>query len=80
MDSTKKVAKKLQGSAAETAALATNTGKEHRQVLMSVLTAGEGAGLESMFKGIQRLYADANVHPPEVVYVDRACCGPNYIG
>lgn len=80
VDSTKKVAKKLQGSAAETAAWATNVGNEHGQVLMSVLTAGEGAGLDSMFEGIQRRYEDANVNPPEVVYVDQDCCGPNFIG
>lgn len=51
VDSTKKVAKKLQGSAAETAAWATNVGNEHGQVLMSVLTAGEGAGLDSHVRG-----------------------------
>nr|XP_034304497.1 uncharacterized protein LOC105331633 [Crassostrea gigas] len=47
---------------------------------MSVLTAGEGAGLDSMFEGIQRRYSDANVNLPEVVYVDRDCCGSNFIG
>nr|XP_022334110.1 uncharacterized protein LOC111131067 [Crassostrea virginica]XP_022334111.1 uncharacterized protein LOC111131067 [Crassostrea virginica] len=25
-------------------------------------------------------YRDARVDPPEVLYVDRDCCGPNYVG
>ncbi|XP_028461389.1 uncharacterized protein LOC114573402 [Perca flavescens] len=42
MDSTKKVTKKLAGAAAGAAAWCTNVGNEHGQVLVSVLTAGEG--------------------------------------
>ncbi|XP_062605331.1 uncharacterized protein LOC134267127 [Saccostrea cucullata] len=80
IDSTKKVVRKLQGAASETAAWATNVGNEHGQVLISVITAGEGAGLDAMFEGIQRRYREASVNPPEVVYVDRDCCGPNYVG
>lgn len=52
VDSTKKVAKKLQGSAVETAAWATNVGNEHGQVLLSILTTGEGAGLDSMSNAV----------------------------
>ncbi|XP_061621265.1 uncharacterized protein LOC133473675 [Phyllopteryx taeniolatus] len=47
MDSTKKMAKKLAGAAAGTAAWVTNVGNEHGQVLMSVLTVAEGEGLSS---------------------------------
>jgi hypothetical protein len=47
---------------------------------MSVITAGEGAGLDAMFCGLQRRYLEARVNPPEVVYLDRDCCGPNYVG
>ena len=39
-------------AAAGTAALATNIGNEHGQILMSVLTAAEGAGLTDMAASI----------------------------
>ena len=42
MDSTKKVSKKLQGTAANTASWATNVGNERGEVLMSMLTESEG--------------------------------------
>ncbi|XP_053390675.1 uncharacterized protein LOC123560231 [Mercenaria mercenaria] len=52
VDSTKKVTKKLAGPSAGTAEWATNVGSEYRQVLISVLTAGEGRfGLHRMAKG-----------------------------
>ncbi|KAI9541365.1 hypothetical protein NQZ68_031021 [Dissostichus eleginoides] len=48
MDSTKKVTKKLAGTAFDTAAWVTNVGNEYGQVLISVLTCSEGAeGLSS---------------------------------
>ena len=53
---------------------------EYGQVLMTVVTAAEGAGLDAMFWGLQDRYRDARVDPPEVLYVDRDCCGPNYVG
>ena len=31
------------------------------------------------FAGQDR-FRDARVDPPEVLYVDRDCCGPNYVG
>ncbi|CAM4570339.1 unnamed protein product [Leuciscus chuanchicus] len=74
MDSTKKVTRKLAGAAAQTAAWATNVGNEHGQVLMSVLTDTEGAGLLSMAAGLMRWYRDAGVEPPQLLYVDRDCC------
>ncbi|XP_056127239.1 uncharacterized protein LOC130104727 [Rhinichthys klamathensis goyatoka] len=74
MDSTKKVTRKLSGAAAQTAAWATNVGNEHGQVLMSVLTDAEGAGLLPMAAGLMRRYRDAGVEPPQLLYVDRDCC------
>ena len=58
----------------------TNVGNENGQVLMSVVTAAEGAGLDAMFRGLQDRFRDARVDPPEVLYVDRDCCDPNYVG
>ncbi|KAG5282919.1 hypothetical protein AALO_G00036170 [Alosa alosa] len=74
MDSTKKVTRKLAGAAAGTAAWATNIGNEHGQVLMSVLTASEGARLLPMAAGIVQRYQDAGVEPPQVLYVNQDCC------
>ncbi|KAI4827569.1 hypothetical protein KUCAC02_030957 [Chaenocephalus aceratus] len=75
MDSTKKVARKLAGKSYGTATWATNVGNEHGQVIMSVLTAGEGYGLGPMVEGLINRYRMAGVTPPEVLYVDRDCCG-----
>nr|XP_046166284.1 uncharacterized protein LOC124002687 isoform X4 [Oncorhynchus gorbuscha] len=74
MDSTKKVTKKLAGTAADTAAWVTNVGNEHGQVLVSVLTAGEGEGLLPMAAGLMERYRLAGVAPPKLMYVDRDCC------
>ncbi|KAK3726392.1 hypothetical protein QZH41_016260, partial [Actinostola sp. cb2023] len=74
MDSTKKIVKKLAGSSAGTASWATNVGNERGQVLMSVLTVNEGAGLEIMANGLMRRYSMADVPTPEALYVDRDCC------
>ncbi|KAK3729301.1 hypothetical protein QZH41_011429, partial [Actinostola sp. cb2023] len=74
MDSTKKIVKKLAGSSAGTASWATNVGNERGQVLMSVLTVNEGAGLEIMANGLMRRYSMADVPPPQALYVDRDCC------
>ncbi|XP_051780334.1 uncharacterized protein LOC127527010 [Erpetoichthys calabaricus] len=74
MDSTKKVTKKLAGAAAGIAAWVTNAGNEHGQILISVLTAAEGAGLHPMATGLMQRYRDAGVSPPLVLYVDRDCC------
>ncbi|KAH3848165.1 hypothetical protein DPMN_090522 [Dreissena polymorpha] len=75
IDSTKKVTKKLAGKAAGTAHWCTNVGNEHGQVLMSVLTTGEGHGIDPMLGGIIKRYTDAEMSPPSIVYVDRDCCG-----
>ncbi|KAG1973265.1 hypothetical protein F2P79_000769 [Pimephales promelas] len=75
MDSTKKVARKLAGQSYGTATWATNVGNEHGQVIMSVLTASEGFGLGPMIEGLIKRYRVAGVAPPEILYVDRDCCG-----
>ncbi|XP_041485606.1 uncharacterized protein LOC121431891 [Lytechinus variegatus] len=75
IDSSNKITRKLRGESAGTAAWATNVGNESGQVLMSVMTVGEGAGLDEMIKGIQRRYAAAGQPRPELLYVDRGCCG-----
>eukprot|EP00063_Salmo_salar_P063561 XP_014038396.1 PREDICTED: uncharacterized protein LOC106591699 [Salmo salar] len=68
------VTKKLAGTAADTAAWVTNVGNEHGQVLVSVLTAGEGDGLLPMAAGLMERYRLAGVAPPQLIYVDRDCC------
>ncbi|XP_041468591.1 uncharacterized protein LOC121418673 [Lytechinus variegatus] len=45
---------------------------------MSVMTVGEGAGLYEMVKGIQRRYEADGQPRPELLYVDRGCCGADY--
>ena len=45
------------------------------QVLMSVLTASEGRGLKEMARGLVSRYQAAGVPPPQLLYVDRDCCG-----
>ncbi|XP_027132529.1 uncharacterized protein LOC113745221 [Larimichthys crocea] len=74
MDSTKKITKKLAGMIGESAAWMTNIGNEFGQVLNSVLTTGEGAGLEELCQGIVTRYRNAGQPEPEVIYVDRDCC------
>ena len=53
---------------------ATNIGNEHNQILMSVLTEGEGEGLNNMLAGIVARYHNAGISPPKVLYTDRDCC------
>ncbi|XP_071245917.1 uncharacterized protein [Salvelinus alpinus] len=74
MDSTKKVTKKLAGTAHGTAAWATNVGNEYGQVLITVLTDSEGEGLLHMAAGLQQRYSRAGVAPPKLLYVNRDCC------
>ncbi|CAL8266760.1 unnamed protein product [Boreogadus saida] len=74
MDSTKKIAKKLAGAAAGSAAWMTNVGNEYGQVLVSVLTSAEGEGLTNMAAGLMGRYREAGKAPPRVLYVDRDCC------
>ncbi|KAG7500103.1 hypothetical protein JOB18_008713 [Solea senegalensis] len=74
MGSTKKITKKLAGTAADSAAWMTNVGNEYGQVLVSVLTAAEGDRLANMAAGLMRRYQEAGKAPPKVMYVDQDCC------
>ncbi len=53
------ITKKLAGGIGDTAAWMTNIGNELGQVLNSVLTTAEGAGLEELCQGIVRRYQNA---------------------
>ena len=58
IDSTKKVCKKLQGTAAGSASWCTNVGNERGEVLVSVLTESEGLeALRPMATGLIRRFA-----------------------
>ncbi|XP_066553542.1 uncharacterized protein LOC136722123 [Amia ocellicauda] len=74
LDSTKKLTRKLTGAAAGTASWATNVGNEFGQVLNSVLTCGEGEGLQPMAAGLVEWYGLAGEAPPQILYVDWDCC------
>ncbi|XP_030193755.1 uncharacterized protein LOC115529286 [Gadus morhua] len=54
--------------------LMSNIGNELGQVLNSVLTSGEGAGLEELCQGVVTRYKNAGQAEPEAIYVDRDCC------
>lgn len=68
------------GRSSHTAMWATNVGNEYGQVLMSVLTVGEGQGLEKMIQGLISRYMTAQMPAPKLLYVDRDCCGGSSIG
>ncbi|XP_030266267.1 uncharacterized protein LOC115577368 [Sparus aurata] len=74
MDSTKKIIKKLAGAAKGTALWLASVGNEYGQILMSVLTAQEGAGLDMMAADLVKRYQQAGVDPPVILYVDCGCC------
>ncbi|XP_031423253.1 uncharacterized protein LOC116220492 isoform X2 [Clupea harengus] len=74
MDSTKKITRKLAGTAEGTALCLTSVGNEYGQILISVLTAPEGAGLDLMAAGLVMRYQQAAVDPPVALYVDSGCC------
>ena len=75
IDSTKKVCRKLQGAAANTAAWATNVGNERGEVLISVLTQSEGTeDLKQLAEGLMDRYGRARQEPPQLLYSDRDCC------
>lgn len=90
IDSTKKVCKKLQGAASNSASWCTNVGNEHGKILISVLTESEGLlGLKPLADGlVERFesegclgschiiirYRRADKTPPILMYTDRDCC------
>ena len=75
IDSTKKICKKLQGAAANTASWATNVSNERGEVLISILTESEGEeALKPMVTGLMHRYQKAAVDPPTLLYTDKDCC------
>ncbi|TDH00137.1 hypothetical protein EPR50_G00184770 [Perca flavescens] len=80
LDSTKKITKKLAGGIEGTATWMSNIGNEFGQVLNSVLTTGEGAGLDDLCQGIVKRYSDADEPQPDAIYVDRDCCSETGVG
>jgi hypothetical protein len=75
VDSTKKVVKKLQGAAANTASWATNIGNERGEVVHSVITCSESSpSLQRMADGLVERYSRAGQPPPVLLYTDRDCC------
>ncbi|XP_058609848.1 uncharacterized protein LOC131525857 isoform X3 [Onychostoma macrolepis] len=74
MDSTKQITKKLAGTARGTAQWVTSVGNERGQILISVLTAQEGGGLDAMVSGLINRYRQEAMAPPVLLYVDCGCC------
>lgn len=75
IDSTKKITKKLQGFAANSASWCTNVGNENGAVLISLLTTSENLShLQKMANWLMDRYEKASVFPPTVLYTDRDCC------
>ena len=75
IDSTKKVCKKLQGEAANSASWATNVGNERGEIVQSVLTCSEGIPtLQKLADGLVERYSKAGQPPPVLLYTDRDCC------
>ena len=68
------ITKKLAGIGRGTAFWLTSVGNEIGQILISVLTAEEGAGLDLMTSDLMKRYSQAGVAPPKVLYVDSHCC------
>lgn len=75
MNSSYRIVKTLALERKSTVSWATSVINEQGQVIMSVLTANEGCGLEKMVAGVVSRYQDAHVLPPKALYVDRDCCG-----
>ena len=74
IDSTKKVCRKLQGKAANTASWATSVGNERGEVLITVLTSSEGGpALKPLADGLVGRYRAAEQPSPVLLYRD--CCG-----
>ncbi|KAJ8245023.1 hypothetical protein GJAV_G00276710, partial [Gymnothorax javanicus] len=73
LDSTRKITKKLSGSAEGTAQRLTSVGDEVGQILVSVLTVSDGPALDMMAEGLVSRYEAAGVDPPLVLHVDCSC-------
>lgn len=68
------IVNKLSGHAQGIAQWLSSVGSERGEVLISVLTAQEGPGLDSMVSGLISRYQQAGMAPPVLLYVDRDCC------
>lgn len=68
------IARKLSGTAEGTKHRLSSVSNETGQVLISVLTAQEGSGLDSMASGLMNRYQQAAVALPVLLYVDLGCC------
>lgn len=68
------ITKKLAGTASGKALWLTSVGNEYGQILISVLTAQEGAGLDLMAADLVKRYQQAGVDPPIALYVNCGCC------
>ncbi|MCJ8732679.1 hypothetical protein PDJAM_G00214140 [Pangasius djambal] len=68
------ITKKLAGHAWGTVQWMSSVGSERGQILISVLTAQEGPGLDSMVSGLVSRYQQAGVAPLVLLYVDSGCC------
>ena len=78
IDGTKKVCKKLQGQAANSASWAVNVGNERGEIVHSVLTDSEGIpALQKLADGLINRYSRAGQPPPVLLYTDRDCCCTN---
>ena len=65
---------KLAGVAKGTALWVSSVSNEKGQVLIIVLTAQEGPGLDRMVSCLIRRYSEAGVAPLILLYVDCGCC------
>ncbi|KAJ7984264.1 hypothetical protein DPEC_G00362860 [Dallia pectoralis] len=74
MYSTKKITKKLADTAKGTALWVSSVGNQIRQILVSVLTAQDGPGLDPMVSGLVQRYAQAGAAPSVLLFVDCCCC------
>lgn len=68
------ITKKLAGTAKGTELRLTSVGNEYGQILISVLTAQEGAGLDVMAADLVKTYQQAGVDPSVALFVDCGCC------
>ncbi len=75
IDSTKKITRKLQGTAAKSVSWCCNIGNEKGEVLISILTTSESlSNLNTLAEGLMDRYEKAQKTPPLLLYTDRDCC------
>ena len=75
IDSMKKICRKLQGAAVDTASWATSIGNERGEVVHSILTTSEGTpALKKLADGLMERYRRGGQQPTLLLYTDRNCC------